>query len=149
MWEMQQTGPQVQIHCIEETGFIQVECPTGAVDAAHKIRQVSRAVGPFPAAQYQAKSLCGDHMLRYLLLIAQAEAQLALTQPVVDLGQPTAARWLESDPINLNSHSQYPNINNNYNYGPPCIPPVTELNYEAVADIGLDHQWMQQALDDW
>lgn len=50
--------------------------------------------------------------------------------------------------MNLNSHSQYPNINH-FNYGPPCIPPETEWNYEAVADIGFDHQWMQQALNDW
>lgn len=67
MWEMQQTGPQVQIHCIEERGFIQVECPTGAVDAAHKTRQVTQAFVPFPAAQYQGKALCCDHLLRYLL----------------------------------------------------------------------------------
>lgn len=77
------------------------------------------------------------------IVIAQAEAQLALNQSVVELGQATAP-WPGSDtPVNF--EFKQPDI---YNQAPPCSA-TKESSYEPLNDFGFEHLLMDQALEDW
>lgn len=74
---------------------------------------------------------------------AHAEAQLASTQPVVELEQ-SVNRWPVPDPC-MNFDVQQPYINNQER---PCSPAIGS-SHESLHNFEFEQSLMQEALEDW